>query len=237
MVFSDFRCCRLSRLPAPHADRPVFRGLRRSFRLRERIDLKRKSLVASGWPMVYGKSLSIAARSAITMRSASQCHTGGALAESPLPGASTARSCTRIRISIHCPVDCIDKNVVVVAWATVRSTSRANSAARSCPQRLSVGAARLLTSFQNTLRRKRSMPAIASQRGPSLLYRLTPTWYQRWRRLRKIRHWSGARALRIAGSELSDGSVHPTISSEIAIRLGSGTSRRSPTSRRSKAIG
>jgi cation diffusion facilitator CzcD-associated flavoprotein CzcO len=58
---------------------------------------------------------------------------------------------------------------------------------------------------------------------PSWLYRMTPTWYRRWRRLRTIRKVVGRPSrYGLPDPDYPYGSVHPTISSEIAIRLGSG---------------
>ena len=58
---------------------------------------------------------------------------------------------------------------------------------------------------------------------PSLLYRLTPSCYRRWRRLRFIRkHIGRPERYGLPAPDYPYGSVHPTISSEIAIRLGSG---------------
>jgi dimethylaniline monooxygenase (N-oxide forming) len=122
------------------------------------------------------------------------------------------------------PVDCVDKNVVIVGMG--------NSALDIACELGRPGVARSVS-----LSVRRGYYFIPKYFGgetldagdphpsadPSLRYRLTPGWYQRWRRLRRIRALVGRpERYGLPAPDYPYGSVHPTISSEIAIRLGSG---------------
>ncbi len=122
------------------------------------------------------------------------------------------------------PVDCIDKNVVVVGMG--------NSALDIACELSRAGVARRVF-----LSVRRGYYFIGKYFGgqtldaddphpsedPTLLYRLTPDWWQRRRRLRKIRALFGRpEQYGLPAPDYPYGAVHPTISSEIAIRLGSG---------------
>lgn len=122
------------------------------------------------------------------------------------------------------PVDCIDKNVVVVGMGNSAldiacELSRAG-VARSVHLSVRRGYYFIPKYFGGeTLDADDPHPS----EDPTLLYRLTPGWYQRWRRLRKIRALVGRpERYGLPAPDFPYGSHHPTISSEIAIRLGSG---------------
>jgi dimethylaniline monooxygenase (N-oxide forming) len=122
------------------------------------------------------------------------------------------------------PVDCIDKDVLIVGMG--------NSALDIACELSRAGVAR---SVNLSVRRGyyfipkyfggRTLDADDPHpsQDPSLLYRLIPGWFQRWRRLRHIRAAVGRpERYGLPAPDYPYGSVHPTISSEIAIRLGSG---------------
>ena len=122
------------------------------------------------------------------------------------------------------PVDCIDRNVVVVGMG--------NSALDIACELSRAGVARNV--YLSVRRGYYFIPKYFGgetldagdphpSEDPTLLYRLTPNWYLRWRRLRQIRALVGRpERYGLPAPDYPYGSVHPTISSEIAIRLGSG---------------
>lgn len=122
------------------------------------------------------------------------------------------------------PVNCINKDVVIVGMGNSAldiacELSRAG-VARSVHLSVRRGYYFIPKYFGGeTLDAGDPHPSV----DPSLLYRLIPYWYQRWRRLRKIRAMVGRpERYGLPAPDYPYGSVHPTISSEIAIRLGSG---------------
>jgi dimethylaniline monooxygenase (N-oxide forming) len=122
------------------------------------------------------------------------------------------------------PVDCVDKNVVIVGMG--------NSALDIACELSRAGIARNV--YLSVRRGYYFIPKYFGgetldagdphpSTDPPLKYRLTPGWYQRWRRLRQIRALVGRpERYGLPAPDYPYGSVHPTISSEIAIRLGSG---------------
>jgi len=122
------------------------------------------------------------------------------------------------------PVDCIDKNVLIVGMG--------NSALDLACELSHAGAAR---SVHLSVRRgyyfipkyfggkTLDEDDLHPSQDPSFIHRATPGWYQRWRRLRAIRAAVGRpERYGLPAPDYPYGAVHPTISSEIAIRLGSG---------------
>ena len=122
------------------------------------------------------------------------------------------------------PVNCIGKNVLVVGMGNSALDIACELSRAGVAQSVSLSVRRgyyFIPKYfgAETLDEGDPHPS----EDPSLLYRLTPTWYRRWRRLKAIRKVVGRPSrYGLPDPDYPYGAVHPTISSEIAIRLGSG---------------
>jgi dimethylaniline monooxygenase (N-oxide forming) len=122
------------------------------------------------------------------------------------------------------PVDCIDKNVIVVGMGNSALDIACELSRAGVARRVHLSVRRgyyVIGKYfgADTLDADDPHPS----EDPSLLYRLTPGWWQRRRRLKKVRALFGRpEQYGLPAPDYPYGAVHPTISSEISIRLGSG---------------
>jgi len=122
------------------------------------------------------------------------------------------------------PVDCIDKNVVIVGMGNSALDIACELSRSGVARRVHLSVRRgyyFIGKYFGGATLDADDPHPSED--PTLLYRLTPGWWQRWRRLRTIRKLFGRpEQYGLPAPDYPYGAVHPTISSEIAIRLGSG---------------
>lgn len=123
------------------------------------------------------------------------------------------------------PVDCIDKNVIIVGMGNsaldVACELGRPGTAKNVYLSVRRGYYFIPKYFENKTTLDDGDPH--PKEDPSLLSRLIPGWYGRRKRLAAIRRLVGRpEQYGLPAPDYPYGSVHPTISSEIAIRLGSG---------------
>lgn len=122
------------------------------------------------------------------------------------------------------PVDCVGKNVIVVGMGNSALDIACELSRAGIARRVYLSVRRgyyIIGKYfgGDTLDANDPHPS----EDPSLLYRLTPGWWQRRQRLKKIRALFGRpERYGLPAPDYPYGAVHPTISSEIGIRLGSG---------------
>jgi dimethylaniline monooxygenase (N-oxide forming) len=122
------------------------------------------------------------------------------------------------------PIDCIDKNVIVVGMGNSALDIACELSRAGVARRVHLSVRRgyyVIGKYfgGETLDAGDPHPSV----DPSLRYRLTPGWWQRRRRLKRIRALFGRpEQYGLPAPDYPYGAVHPTISSEILIRLGSG---------------
>ncbi|MGI9301891.1 MAG: flavin-containing monooxygenase, partial [Gammaproteobacteria bacterium] len=147
------------------------------------------------------------------------------LPEPPFPGDFLAETFhSHAYIDPTDPVDCIDKNVVIIGMG--------NSALDIACELGHKGNARNV--YLSTRRGYYVVPKYLGSdtldaddphpsQDPPLLQRLTPAWLARWRRLRQIESVIGKpEDYGLPKPDYPLGQTHPTISNEILIRIGSG---------------
>ena len=122
------------------------------------------------------------------------------------------------------PVDCIDKNVVVVGMGNSALDIACELSRSGLARRVYLSVRRgyyIIGKYFGGATLDAGDPHPSED--PSLGYRLTPGWWQRRRRLKKVRELFGRpERYGLPAPDYPYGAVHPTISSEILIRLGSG---------------
>jgi dimethylaniline monooxygenase (N-oxide forming) len=122
------------------------------------------------------------------------------------------------------PVDCLDKNVLVVGMGNSALDIACELGRRGTAKQVFLSTRRgyyIVPKYigSDTLDKDDPHPS----QDPSFIYRMTPGWFARWRRLRQIRAAIGRpEDYGLPKPDYPLGSTHPTISSEILIRVGSG---------------